>query len=186
MKTFKDLEFKDHPIAISAKKAQKNGIHMMKDMLESKQAVITFDNGVRLSVVISSIFYSNGVDTYEAYQLGLDGNEPRGYLTKDEVTEYMKELQLKPDEHEFKLKDYVVTPMGDIILYEDSSHINKEDLKLWTFEEADDDEWVLAKFGSPICLMSVKDVKRQIDQMNNPRDCVPYICQTPEQLGLEK
>ena len=100
MKTFEDLEFEDHAIAISAKKieAEKTDLyeqlkHSLDEQKQAKQAVITFDNGIRLSVIIGSIFYSNGVDTYEAYQLGLDGNEPRGYLTKDEVTEYMKELQ---------------------------------------------------------------------------------------------
>ena len=100
MKTFEDLEFKDHQVEISAKEIEAKAPETYKkikgsldEQKQAKQAVITFDNGVRLSVIIGSIFYSNGVDTYEAYQLGLDGNEPRGYLTKDEVTEYMKELQ---------------------------------------------------------------------------------------------
>jgi len=90
MKTFKDLEFKDHPMVKGAKEAIKKGVDMTEEA-KAKQAKIKFENGVVLSVIFGSIFYSNGVDTYECMTLGSD--EPIGYLTEDEVTKYMVELQ---------------------------------------------------------------------------------------------
>lgn len=81
MKTFEDLVFKPHPIGIK----------------EARQAVIKFDNSVELSVIIGSYekvgFYSNGINTYEAYCMNCEEDEPMGYLTTDEVTAYMIELQ---------------------------------------------------------------------------------------------
>lgn len=91
MKTFKDLEFKEHDIAKSAKKEMERGVDM-SDYIDAKQAKITFDNGKNLSVIFGKCFYSNGIDTYEAMELN-NGNDPKGYLTEQEVTEYMMELQ---------------------------------------------------------------------------------------------
>ena len=91
MKTFKDLEFKEHDVAKSAKIAIKRGIDM-SDYVDAKQAKITFDNGKSLSVIFGECFYSNGIDTYEAMELSSD-NDPKGYLTEQEVTEYMMFLQ---------------------------------------------------------------------------------------------
>ena len=93
MKTFKDLKFKDHP-AIAGKDKEKI-IEISPMFKGALQAKIEFDNGKSLSVIFGEMFYSNGVDTYEAMELGLSNNEPRGYLSEDEVTEYMKELQLR-------------------------------------------------------------------------------------------
>jgi len=90
VKTFKDLEFKDHPMVKSAKEAIANGADM-EEYAKARQAIVKFDNGKELSVVFGSVFYSNGVDTYEAMEY--DGCEPRGYLTKEEVTAYMLEIQ---------------------------------------------------------------------------------------------
>ena len=74
MKTFEDLIFNIHPLG------------------QGMQAKITLDNGKKLSVLFGELFYSDGVSTYEAMELGAD-SEPRGYLTKEEVNEYIKELQ---------------------------------------------------------------------------------------------
>lgn len=92
MKTFDDLEFREHHIATGLKSIN----HLMhKDIYskykDAKQAIIKFDNEKVLSVLLGEMFYSNGIDTYEAMDLSED--EPKGYLTKEEVTEYMKELQ---------------------------------------------------------------------------------------------
>jgi hypothetical protein len=87
MKTFQDLEFKDHSLS---------SIYP-----EAKQARIDFDNGYGVSVIFGSCFYSNGVDTYEVGVLK-DGsltydthitNDVIGGLTADEVTEIMKQVQ---------------------------------------------------------------------------------------------
>lgn len=92
MKTFEDLEFKEHGIVSSARESIKMGVDMTQ-YLSAKQAVIELDNGVKLSVLFGTVFYSNGVDTYEAMVLDEGDNEPRGYLTESQVTEYMKVLQ---------------------------------------------------------------------------------------------
>jgi len=90
IKDFKDLEFKTHKSIVNLPEEELN---MMPDMIGSTQAEITFDNGVHLSVIFGEIFYSNGIDTYEAWASEVD-DCPRGDLTEDEVSEYMKELQL--------------------------------------------------------------------------------------------
>ncbi len=92
MKTFKDLEFTEHRVVESAKEAIKRGIDM-NEYLNAKQSFIEFDNGKKLSVIFGSVFYSNGIDTYECMELGRDDNQPLGYLSEDEVTKYMLELQ---------------------------------------------------------------------------------------------
>ena len=90
MKEFKDLEFKDHSSIVNIPDSVLNGI--MKKWKGSKQALVTFDNGIEMSVIFGSMFYSNGVDTYEAWCFEVD-NEPRGYLSSREVSEYMIEVQ---------------------------------------------------------------------------------------------
>jgi len=84
MKEFKDLEFNTHPSGMGG-----------------KQAVITFDNGYGASIIIGSTWYSNGIDTYELAVLcnrKLDystyiTDDVLGYLTEQEVSEYMKKIQ---------------------------------------------------------------------------------------------
>lgn len=73
-KTFKDLEFKPH----------RNGL--------GKQAIMGFDNGHRISVVGGGIgLYGDGVNTFEIWR-SCDG-DVKGYLTPEEITEEMLELQ---------------------------------------------------------------------------------------------
>lgn len=83
MKTFNDLVFEPHPLGGTI-------------------AHLFFDNGHGISVVCGSWFYSNGVDTYEAAVLDKEGDidystpitsDVLPYLTKDEVTEVMKQIQ---------------------------------------------------------------------------------------------
>ena len=93
MKTFEDLEFKPHEFREDA-----------------KQAVMFFENGYGVSVLFGKPFYSNGIDTYELaviHRAGEDSfvikcdaditDDVFGYMSKEEVTEAMKEVQeLKP------------------------------------------------------------------------------------------
>lgn len=92
MKQFKDLVFNPHPIAIEC------GI---KNYENAKQAVMYFNNGYGVSVVFGSCFYSNGIDTYElailrdadiCYDTEIT-NDVIGYLTSDEVSKIMKQVQ---------------------------------------------------------------------------------------------
>ena len=93
-KTFDDLKFEQR-----------------KDFLSfgderAYQAVIEFENGYGVSVLLGTLFYSNGVDTYEiacikndhcVYPKGSSFEyDVIGYRTKDEITELMKEIQELP------------------------------------------------------------------------------------------
>lgn len=91
MKTFKDLQFKECGIAKSAKIAMERGVDM-SDYIDAKQAKIMLGIGIEVSILFGKCFYSNGIDTYEMMELH-GNNEPRGYLTEQQVTEYMMELQ---------------------------------------------------------------------------------------------
>jgi hypothetical protein len=72
--TFDDLKFKprNHPFG---------GI----------QAIMEFDNGHRISVVGGKGTYGDGIDSFEIWRSIDDGT--KGYLSKDEVSEQMIELQ---------------------------------------------------------------------------------------------
>ena len=85
MKTFKDLEFKEHP-----------------NHLGGVQAVITFDNGYGASVVKTPYSYGGDKGLYELAVLGTDGhltydtpitNDVIGYLRDIDVTDVMEKIQ---------------------------------------------------------------------------------------------
>ncbi len=85
MKTFKDLEFKEHP-----------------NHLGGVQAVITFDNGYGASVVCTPHTYGGDRGLYELAVLDKDGNlcydttvtnDVIGYLRPQDVTDVMEKIQ---------------------------------------------------------------------------------------------
>jgi hypothetical protein len=85
MKTFKDLEFKEHP-----------------NHLGGVQAVITFDNGYGASVVKTPHTYGGDRGLYELAVLGEDGHltyatpitdDVIGYLRDIDVTDVMEKIQ---------------------------------------------------------------------------------------------
>jgi hypothetical protein len=89
MKTFKDLEFKEHP-----------------NHLGGVQAVITFDNGYGASVVCTPHTYGGDKGLYELAVLGIDGhltystpitNDVIGYLRDIDVTDVMEKIQQLPN-----------------------------------------------------------------------------------------
>ena len=86
MKKFEDLEFEKHNSIKGVSEDLLNGV--MKKFKGSKQALVTFDNGREMSIIFGELFYSNGIDTYEAWCQDIDDN-PRGYLNEEEVTNYM-------------------------------------------------------------------------------------------------
>jgi len=96
MKTFKDLEFKKHPSVLdedSVAKLIKAGVNKDSEFLSQDMTNAKIElNGKQFSVIFGKMFYSNGVDTYEAWDMERD-DEPRGFLSEDEVTEYMLEVQ---------------------------------------------------------------------------------------------
>lgn len=75
---FEDLEFKPHGMVSGA-------IH----------SIMTFENGHKISVVGGGFgIHGDGLDTFEIWRSCDDGVE--GYLTKQEVTDRMIELQELP------------------------------------------------------------------------------------------
>ena len=101
IKNFKDLVFIPHPIA---GEAQKLPLYLAKEYAEAKQAKMNFENGYGISVIFGSMFYSNGIDTYEVGILK-DGilcyatpitDDVIGYITADEVTDIMRKIQELP------------------------------------------------------------------------------------------
>lgn len=98
IKNFKDLVFIPHPIA---GEAQKLPLYLAKEYAEAKQAKMNFENGYGISVIFGSMFYSNGIDTYEVGILK-DGilcyatpitDDVIGYITADEVTDIMRKFK---------------------------------------------------------------------------------------------
>ena len=89
MKTFKDLEFVEHPSHIG-------GV----------QARIQFDNGYGASVVKTPYSYGGDRGLYELAVLGIDGhltydtpitNDVIGYLRDIDVTDVMEKIQQLPN-----------------------------------------------------------------------------------------
>jgi hypothetical protein len=85
MKTFEDLDFKEH-----------------KNHGAGKHAIITFDNEYGASVVCTPYSYGGKSGLYELAVLGKDGglsydtpitNDVLGYLTEQDVTNVMKQIQ---------------------------------------------------------------------------------------------
>ena len=91
MKTFDDLVFEEYPIAIDT----------IPDYKDAKQAVLNFDNGYGVSVLLGKCFYSNGVNTYELAVLKDDRicfttsitDDVIGHISSDEVTDIMIRVQ---------------------------------------------------------------------------------------------
>lgn len=84
MKTFEDIEFKDHP------------------NLSGVAGRMYFENGYGVSVVRTIYSYGGRDGLYELAVLNKDGqliydtpvtSDVLGYLTPEEVTEYMKQVQ---------------------------------------------------------------------------------------------
>ena len=85
MKTFSDLEFKAHPAG------------------KGVQAKIQFTNGFGASVVKTPYTYGGSSGLYELAVIDKDGrlnystevtNDVVGYLSPDDVTEYLRQIQI--------------------------------------------------------------------------------------------
>ncbi|MGL5914025.1 MAG: hypothetical protein ACRCZB_07650 [Bacteroidales bacterium] len=90
MKSFKDLEFKEHCLAAEI------------GFEGSKHAIEQFENGYGVSVLFGSNFYSDGISTYEVailfrgkitYSTDIAENGVIGYLSEEEVSGVMQKIQ---------------------------------------------------------------------------------------------
>lgn len=71
-----DFKERPHPISISGGK---------------QYAYPDFDQ-IKISIIIGNMFYSNGIDTYEMFDMEKQ-DEPQGYMTVDDINEYLKTRQ---------------------------------------------------------------------------------------------
>ena len=109
MKTFVDLEFRpywysmqDFDRLCKLGLSDEDFVKELEKVSPAKRAEMNFPNGWGVSVLLGSMFYSNGVDTYEVGILK-DGelcddnpigtNEVVGSATKETVSEIMRMLQ---------------------------------------------------------------------------------------------
>lgn len=85
MKTFKDLKFEPFWLIDQG----------YKDYQNHKQAIMTFDNGYSISVLIGSMFDSNGIDTYELAVLykGEICRDIYSAIKISKISKIMKEVQ---------------------------------------------------------------------------------------------
>src|SRR5574344_2639288 len=109
MKTFEDLKFEEQELVKAGRTflllhPERKDDSVVNEMLNAKRAILDFPNGYGVSVLFGSLFYSNGIDTYDLAVLK-DGrlcydtditNDVMGWLSKDEVTEVMEKVQNLP------------------------------------------------------------------------------------------
>lgn len=96
---FEELEFKTHPMV---KDMMDSGVPVLDDFKDMKQALYPIKEGLKVSVVVGKLAYSNGKDTYEVWVIGDKVKElpnddfsysvPTGYLSKTEVENYIKRV----------------------------------------------------------------------------------------------
>lgn len=125
-KIFEDLIFKKHPFHILADKIGES----YPNYEASKtcyQAKLKFDNKLNISVIIGTLFCSNGVDTYEVCLWSENGyQEVLGNLTDIQVSSLMEfaqiadaEMLLYLQEHGFERYDNSCPYLSYIKKYED-------------------------------------------------------------------
>lgn len=104
MTTFDDLEFKPRFNVTEYSALESISPAMYTDMKEATQASIYFSNGYGASILFGSMFYSDGIDTYELAVLDPNGltystpitDDVLGYITKDEVTSALQQIEALP------------------------------------------------------------------------------------------
>ena len=94
---FEDLKWKAHPMAEDMMTLPEENRKMFgAEYLTARQARYTAKCGVEFSILFGSLFYSNGINTYEIWVMndllqGVSGYEnPAGYLTADEIVAYIE------------------------------------------------------------------------------------------------
>nr|DAV38616.1 MAG TPA: hypothetical protein [Caudoviricetes sp.] len=100
LKNFNDLEFNRHPLA---KYAERPPFIVRHEYAESKLAKMDFENGYGISVLLGSLFESNGIDTYEVAVFKNGDlcyapitNIEIGFITANEVSAVMRQIQELP------------------------------------------------------------------------------------------
>lgn len=101
LKQFKDLVFKQHEMTKNAFLLPSS---IREEYMNAKHAKMQFENGYGISVLKGTLFYSNGIDTYEVAVLDNNGicyntsitNDVIGHVDANEVSNIMKQIQELP------------------------------------------------------------------------------------------
>lgn len=101
---FEDIKFKPRFPEADCEAVKEVSPDTYEWMSTSKQAYITFPNGYGASILLGSMFYSNGVDTYELAVTNGDGitydtpitSDVLGYLTQTELMDYIQQIEDLP------------------------------------------------------------------------------------------
>lgn len=100
LKQFKDLVFKQHEMTKNAFLLPSS---IREEYMNAKHAKMQFENGYGISVLKGTLFYSNGIDTYEVAVLDNNGicyntsiTNDVGYVDANEVSNIMKQIQELP------------------------------------------------------------------------------------------
>ena len=85
-KRFADLKFKPHTTFSQITRSAISELSpVLLDMLRAEQAFIEYDNGYGNSVLLGSLFYSNGIDTYELAIITSNGIAYDTPITRDVI-----------------------------------------------------------------------------------------------------
>ena len=96
---FNDITWKPHQVHEEMVNAKNIPDSIKKDFIGSMQGRYESENHIPFSILKGSMFYSNGVDTYEIWiidggiraSLGSQFDDPAGYLSEDEIVEYIND-----------------------------------------------------------------------------------------------
>lgn len=101
---FEDIEFKPRFPKADCEAVKEVSPDTYAWMSTSQQAHIAFSNGYGASILLGSMFYSNGIDTYElavVHDGGITYDTPitsdvLGYLTQSELMDYLQQIENLP------------------------------------------------------------------------------------------
>ncbi len=113
-----NIGFRPHPIALESGARPLSAL--MGRTKNAVQTILTLDNGVSVSVICGDLFYSNGVDTYEAMvvagpqELVRTHEEPAGHRNIYGLIEYLLKVANRKPMRKYKVEVREVS----IITYE--------------------------------------------------------------------
>ena len=91
---FSDLHFEIHPIMNHYSKTKMVAMSLRKENI-STRAEIELPNNYIVSIVNGSLFYSDGLNTYEAmiiYGAKNKDSDPKGHLNKKQLMKYLNKI----------------------------------------------------------------------------------------------
>ena len=104
MTTFDDLEFHHRYQPEEYAILEESSPRVFAELRDAQYAHVAFPNGYGASVLFGSLYYSNGIDTYELAILDPHGvsydthitSDVIGHISKDEVTHILQQIEDLP------------------------------------------------------------------------------------------